>query len=78
MFTCIGAEIGSIMLFINAKWTLVQGNMIWLAVVVFWTLVLSFKMFVNVFQWIGGLQRFIEHNHELEGADFFKYKPKVN
>ena len=60
MFTCIGAEVASILLFVNAKWTTVQGNLLWQLMVAFWTCVLAFKMFVNCFQWVGGVERFID------------------
>ena len=28
-FTVLGAEIGAILLYVNAKWTTVQGNLLW-------------------------------------------------
>ena len=47
--------------------------------VAFWALVLAFKMFVNMFQWMGGVERFIDEGLTQDGAkDFEKYKPKVN
>jgi len=29
MITCVGAEIGAVMLFLNAKWKAVQNLLIW-------------------------------------------------
>ena len=51
MFTCIGAEVAAIALYINVKQEWLQSNPLWILIVAFWTLVLSFKMFVNIHQW---------------------------
>ena len=47
--TCIGAEVGAVMLFLNAKWKAVQNLLIWKIALIVMSSILAFKMFVNVF-----------------------------
>jgi hypothetical protein len=51
------------MLILNAKWKAVQDLLVWKIALVMMTSILAFKMFVNVFQWIGGVERLWEHNN---------------
>ena len=74
MFTCVGAEIGSISLFINAKAVWLQEEMWWCAIVGFWSCVLAFKMFVNAHQWQGGAERFVTMEQQMKLEEALKKK----
>lgn len=64
--TCVGAEIAAITLFINVKATWLQEHLVWNVIVAFWSSILAFKMFVNVHQWQGGVERLYQHSQQLE------------
>jgi len=55
--TVAGTEVGAVLLFINKKWSSVQSNTIWIVFVIVFSLIMAFKMLVNVFQWAGGVKR---------------------
>ena len=66
--TCIGAEVGAVMLFLNAKWKAVQHLLVWKIALIAMSSILAFKMFVNVFQWIGGIERLWEHSNKARAS----------
>ena len=75
MGTCVGAEIGSILCFIDQHTKETLGkNLWWNCLVYFWTLVLAFKMFVNCHQWSGAVERLYEHHKVKEAEKFLNVK----
>ena len=60
--TVVGAEIGAILLYLNAKMPFMAENLIWMSFVGLFSSILAFKMFVNMFQWAGGVERLFDHH----------------
>ena len=56
--TVPGAETCAVLLFMQAHMASLQSNLFWVILVVVLSLILTFKMIVNVFQWTGSVVRF--------------------
>ena len=52
-----GAELGTVLLYVLAQSTYFASSMAFLALTAVLVLILSFKMFVNVYQWFGAIER---------------------
>ena len=66
--TVAGTEVGAVLLFINAKMPSLHSNVAWIILVGVFSLIMAFKMMVNVYQWIGGVERLFAYENQSKSA----------
>ena len=74
--TVAGTEVGAVLLFINAKMPSLHSNIAWIILVSVFTLIMAFKMMVNVYQWVGGVERLFAFENPTSKPSPAKASPK--
>ena len=67
----IGSETCTVFLYILGKVEYFQSNYLYIAVTAILCLIMSTKMFVNVFQWWGGFQRILSYDYAHRGQKVY-------
>ena len=65
-----GAEVGTACLYVLGQSQAFADSMIFCVITGILSCILAFKMFVNVHQWIGAIDRLNEYDAKLRSADY--------